>query len=196
MRIQQATRSTAERRSRLLAAEGSIIAIVGIIGNAALTAPATARAPALKPSSRVSTGGLGPVAIGMTKRQAELAAGTRIVYDGAGLRNCRYAAPRNDAIRASFMLIDGRVARVDVAKRGTATPSGVRVGDSEASVRRLFGDQLVISRHAYTNGSYLEVVPRDTKDRNRRVIFETDGSRVTYIRAGRLPEVRYIEGCA
>ena len=30
----------------------------------------------------------------------------------------------------------------------------------------------------------------------RRVIFETDGSRVTYIRAGRLPEVRYVEGCA
>lgn len=170
--------------------------VTALLGAAALAAPATARAPALKPTSRVATSGLGPVNIGMTKAQAERAAGTRIVYSGDGLGDCRYAMPRNRSIRASFMLIDNRVARVDVFRRGIRTPSGVRVGDSEASVRRRFASQLVLSPHECTNGSYLEVVPRDAKDRNRRVIFETDGSRVTLIRAGRLPEVRYVEGCA
>ena len=29
-----------------------------------------------------------------------------------------------------------------------------------------------------------------------RMVFETDGKRVKLIRAGRLPEVEYIEGCA
>lgn len=174
---------------------GSLAVVVLAAG--ALAVPADALAPALRPTSAVATSGLGPVRIGMTKGEAERVAGTRIDYAGAGLGNCRYAAPRNRAIRASFMLIGNRVARVDVSRRGIRTPSGVRVGDSEASVRRLFASQLRVSRHEYVPaGSYLEVVPKDRKDANRRVVFETDGRRVTYIRAGRLPEVRYIEGCA
>jgi len=53
------------------------------------------------------------------------------------------------------------------------------------------------SRHEYNpNGAYLEYVPSDRVEAGRRVIFETDGQRVTYIRAGKLPAVRYVEGCA
>lgn len=33
-------------------------------------------------------------------------------------------------------------------------------------------------------------------DRNFRIVFETDGRHVTSIRAGRLPEVGYTEGCS
>lgn len=95
------------------------------------------------------------------------------------------------------MLINNRVARVDVSRRGIATPSGIRVGDSETSVRRKLAGRLTVSPHEYVRGgSYLEFTPRDAKDSNRRVIFETNGRRITYIRAGRLPEVRYVEGCA
>ena len=94
------------------------------------------------------------------------------------------------------MLKKDHVVRVDVTRRGIRTPSGVRVGDSEASVRRRFAGQLRVSHHAYTDGFYLEFVPQDRADRNRRVIFETDRGRVSSIRAGRLPEVRYIEGCS
>ncbi|MEJ7786394.1 MAG: hypothetical protein WKF96_16445 [Solirubrobacteraceae bacterium] len=54
-----------------------------------------------------------------------------------------------------------------------------------------------VTRHEYNpNGVYLEYVPSDRVEAGRRVIFETDGQRVTYIRAGKLPAVRYIEGCA
>ncbi len=75
--------------------------------------------------------------------------------------------------------------------------SGFRVGDAEQAVRAHFGAQLRVARHEYDpQGWYLEVVPRDRPEQNRRVVFETDGARVTYIRGGRLPEARYIEGCA
>lgn len=39
-------------------------------------------------------------------------------------------------------------------------------------------------------------IPRDEEDSNYRVIFETDGQKVVRYRAGKLPEVGYIEGCA
>ena len=158
---------------------------------------ADAAAPArLTSKSRVSTQGLGPVRIGMTKAAAERAARMPMRYSGAARFGCRYMRPADARIRASFMLHRGRVVRVDVGRRGIATPSGVRVGDTESSVRRRFAGQLRIQRHVYSDGYYLEFVPKDSAERNRRVIFETVRGRVTYIRAGRLPEVRYIEGCS
>jgi len=185
------TSSSPPRFARVLGAAAAVVLSLG------LPVLVVARERALTTSSRISTNGLGPVGIGLTKGQAERVAHTRIVYDGAGLGNCRYAAPRNRSIRASFMLINNRVARVDVSRRGIATPSGIRVGDSETSVRRKLAGRLTVSPHEYVRGgSYLEFTPRDAKDSNRRVIFETNGRRITYIRAGRLPEVRYVEGCA
>lgn len=132
----------------------------------------------------------------MRKAEAERAGGMRLVYDGPAMHGCRYVRPKNRYIRASFMLTEGRIARVDIWKRGISTVSGIRVGDSERSVRRRFAGRLRVTPHEYTSGWYLEFVPKDRVDRTRRVIFETKNGRVSYIRAGRLPEVRYIEGCA
>ena len=171
-----------------------VLALVALLG---LAATATAGGGRLSPSSRVSTAGLGPVEVGMTRAQAERAARMRLVLVGPALGSCRYARPADRSVRASFMLTGRHIARVDVERRGIATRSGIRVGDREAAVRRRFAGRLRITRHEYVEGGrYLELVPRDRGERNRRVVFETDGRRVTYIRAGRLPEVRYVEGCA
>ena len=43
---------------------------------------------------------------------------------------------------------------------------------------------------------YLTYVPKDKSDRNYRVVFETDGKRVLGFRAGKLPEVEFVEGCS
>ena len=163
----------------------------------AVTVPAEAGTDRLTPASRVSTRGLGPVEIGMTRAQAERAAGMRLVLVGPALGSCRYARPADRSVRASFMLTGRRIARVDVERRGIATRSGIRVGDREAAVRRRFAGRLRVTPHEYVpDGHYLEVVPRDRAERDRRVVFETDGRRVRFVRAGRLPEVRYVEGCA
>jgi len=173
------------RRLTALALAGCLLAVLPAAANARVTA-----------RSKLSTAGLGTIKVGMTKAQAERAGGIRLVYQGPAMHGCRYIRPRNRYIRASFMLIRGRIVRTDVWRRGIRTVSGVRVGDSEASVRRRFAGRLRITPHAYTNGRYLEFIPRDRVDRNRRVIFETTNGRVSAMRAGRLPEVRYIEGCA
>jgi hypothetical protein len=45
-------------------------------------------------------------------------------------------------------------------------------------------------------GNYLTFIPQDRPDRNYRLVFETDGDRVTNFRSGQVPEVEAIEGCS
>ena len=45
------------------------------------------------------------------------------------------------------------------------------------------------------NASYLTYVPQDSSD-NTRVLFDVMDDEVINIRAGRLPEINYVEGCA
>ena len=73
---------------------------------------------------------------------------------------------------------------------------GARVGDSEDAVRKLYGSRVSVTPHKYTNGHYLTVTPMAPSDSQYRIIFETDGKRVTRYRAGRLPQVAYVEGCS
>ena len=64
-----------------------------------------------------------------------------------------------------------------------AAPAGAALPD---------GAKLKPSRHAYNpDGSYFKVTFG-----NRRLVFETDGSEVTGMHGGRIPEVDYVEACA
>lgn len=96
------------------------------------------------------------------------------------------------------MITGGRVARIDVwQNRQITTLSGAKIGDSEARIKALYPGQIQVSLHQYVRGGhYLTFVPRDKSDRNYRVVFETDGKTVTRFRAGKLPEVEYVEGCS
>ena len=77
-----------------------------------------------------------------------------------------------------------------------ATDSGARVGDSEEAVTARYHGQLRVEPHKYTGpeGHYLVFEP--LRDTLHRIIFETDGQRVTTMRSGRRPAVEYVEGCA
>ena len=67
----------------------------------------------------------------------------------------------------------------------------------QAKIKSLYPGKIKVTPHTYVkNGHYLTFVPRDKTDQNYRVIFETDGQRVTRYRAGKLPEIGYIEGCS
>jgi hypothetical protein len=95
------------------------------------------------------------------------------------------------------MVVDGKIARVDVrAPSPVKTRSGAGIGDTEAQVQALY-PPLEVSAHKYVpDGHYLTFVPDDPADADLRLIFETDGSKVTQFRSGRLPEVAYVEGCS
>jgi len=161
----------------------------------AVPALAGAEADRVTSDSRVSVHGLGPIKIGMTERQAERAGQVSLTGTGSG-PDCRYLFLEDGPIRADFMLRKSRIVRVDLTKRGLRTTGDVRIGDSESSVRRRFAGRLRITPTKYIEGGFdLEVRPRKRSERNRRLIFGTDGRKVVYIQAGRLPEVHLVERC-
>lgn len=179
----------------------------------ALTILSASTRPQLTEQSKVAIDGIGPVRVGMTIAQAEASAGVRLVEKGgrAGTGGCYYVWPQPEIEGLAFMVISDRsdnriernrdrIARVDVFEGSRLTTvSGARIGDTEARIKSLYPGKIKVTPHHYTwdsGGHYLTYVPQDSKDRNYRLIFETYRGRVTQFRAGQLPEVDYIEGCA
>jgi hypothetical protein len=153
--------------------------------------------PNISASDTVTTAGLGPIRIGMNPQEANIAAGYGLQLDFID-DSCYYLSPEPVLSNVGFMVADGTIARVDIWQGSNITTrSGARIGMTEAQIIGLFGDKIETSGHPYvTGGKYLTFVPTDEADKNFRVIFETDETGiVTSYRAGRLPEVGWIEGC-
>jgi hypothetical protein len=171
--------------------------------------PSTSAPPVadrLSAGSRLSLDGIGPVDIGMTLEQATAAAGTSIRYgdEYPPGNSCRYARPAGGPDGLSFMVIDGRIARVDV---GTFLPSmlpspvktvsGVGLGSTEDEVKRTYPGRIRVEPAKYNPAGHdLVYVPNDPAVRHLGMIFETDGQRVTSFRAGLAEPVAYTEGCS
>jgi hypothetical protein len=180
----------------MLIAKPFVFALVSLLS----FAPSALATPKLTETSQVGTNGIGPVLVGMTIAQAEKASGRKFdteTYDPSLGNTCRYSTPQGLA-GVGFMVVDNRIARADVwANRKITTFSGAKIGDSEARIKQLYGNQIVVQQHEYRpKGHYLVFVPKDKADQKFRVVFETDGQKVTQFRSGRLPEVSYVEGCS
>ena len=86
-------------------------------------------------SAKLGFAGLGPVHIGMAAAQARRAV-RGMTEDMAASGDCHYIHERSEP-GVLFMISNGRVARVDVRDSHHSTISGVRVGTSEQSVKRV-----------------------------------------------------------
>lgn len=153
--------------------------------------------PKISESDTVTTGGLGPIRIGMNPQEANIAAGFGLALDFID-DSCYYLLPEPVLDNVGYMVVDGTIGRVDIwPGSNITTRSGARIGMTEAQIIGLFGDKIETSGHPYVpGGKYLTYVPTDEQDKNSRVIFETDENGiVTSYRAGRLAEVGWIEGC-
>lgn len=140
----------------------------------------------------------GPVPLGVPFAQAAAALDNSIAIPVADDNSCHMVrSPRMPngtslmAVRASAGPV--RIERVDVDSAGVTTAEGVGVGDTEARVSSVYRDRVQVMPHKYTSGHYL-VVPSPT-DTMFRIVFETDGERVTTFRAGRRPAVDFVERC-
>lgn len=142
----------------------------------------------------VTADGIGPLRVG-----AELGAlrpQLAPLADSAAIAaGCGYARPAAGPDSVLLMISGGRLARVDVIGGATPTAEGARVGDAEARIAGLY-PRARRTPHKYVDGAYLVVLPEAPGDTLRRIVFETDGARVTRFRAGLLPEVEWVEGCA
>lgn len=153
----------------------------------------------LTDQSKLATNGIGGVRVGMTVSEAARAAGVQLVGEADKSNpGCYHVKPRTNPQGIGFMVTDGRIARVSVwQNRQITTLSGAKIGDSEARIRSLYPGRIQVTPHTYVRqGHYLTFVPKDASDRNYRVVFETDGQKVTRFHAGKLPEVEYVEGCS
>jgi hypothetical protein len=117
---------------------------------------------------------------------------------GAERGNCTYAVWREAPDGVLVMLVNRLVARVDITKGSIATSEGARIGDSEARIKDLYKNRVVVTPHEYTDGHYLTVSPAPAtgEDRSYGLVFETDGKRVLRYRGGKQPMVGWVEGCS
>lgn len=107
---------------------------------------------------------------------------------------CYYTSAPGLPEGVGLMILDGRLARIDVFKPGILTVSGAHVGMSESALKQLYGAKIAQTPHAYTGpeGHYLTLTSSNGAFGIR---FETDGKVVTGYYAGTAESIQYIEGC-
>ena len=165
----------------------------GVNVDANSTPPAARDSARASSSTAVSFSGAPPLRIGMSDAEARQALGMPKA-SATSRDECRYLDTKGKS-RVYVMLVRDTVARLDVRDSTMATEAGARIGDPESRVLELYRGRVTTQPHKYVSGGhYLEVA--SPTDSTRRLVFETDGKRVTSFRVGRMPEVRWVEGCS
>ena len=168
----------------------------------AVTTPPPAPPEQLSESSRLRLDGIGPVVVGMTLDEASAAAGTpvRMIPNSnvAGTGRCAYARPDGGPEGLSFMVLDDRIARVDVANSRIRTVSGVGTGSTEAEVQAAYPGRVRVEPNPYTGhrGGRDMVYVADEASAHLSLLFQADGGRVRSLRSGLLGAVMAPEGCS
>jgi hypothetical protein len=96
----------------------------------------------------------------------------------------------------SVMVVKGKVARIDIDTGSVTTEDGAKIGDTEDHIKSIYGDEVKVEPHKYIEGGHYMTVAGDSASAGKALVFETDGKRVTMFRGGRLPEVKWVEGCS
>jgi hypothetical protein len=141
--------------------------------------------------------GLGPLRAGLALPQAGVVLkGAITIAEGEESNLCGYADWPTAPAGVFILVEQGIISRIEVDSASVPTSAGARVGDTEARIDSLYRGRVERQLHPYTDGRYLIVrapVAEDAGD--YRIVFETDGRRVTKYRAGRYPAVSYAEAC-
>jgi hypothetical protein len=145
----------------------------------------------------VTERGIGPIRVGMTVGNASAAVdGALYMRKDADKHECDYVRWRGGPKGVEVMISSGRIARIDVDTAGIATAEGAHVGNTEEEVMAMYVGRVSVTPHKYTDGHYLTITPVNPDDSLYRIVFETKNGLITRYRAGRLPQVEYVEGCS
>jgi len=131
--------------------------------------------------------GYGSYIIGDTLAETGLVLGTNVPEQG----NCLYATNGEDR-DVLFMLIDEKLARIDVMEGDLSMPTGVGLGSSGDDVKSAYAGKLVV-----TPGKY-EPTLEDytvTFSETRGAVFQVQNDKVQSYRVGQFPQVGWVEGC-
>jgi hypothetical protein len=144
----------------------------------------------------LSEEGLGQIQIGMTLTEA---VNMGLVNERPDMKSaCDFVFPAVGAgipFGVNVMVVKGKIARIDVDTGVVTTEDGAKIGDTEDRIKSIYGDELEVKPHKYIEGGHYMTVKGDSASAGKAIVFETDGKRVTMFRAGRIPEVEWVEGC-
>jgi len=144
----------------------------------------------------LSEDGLGQVQIGMTLDEA---VNMGLLNENPNMNpRCDFVYPAvgSGLPDVGVMVVRGKIARIDVDTGTVTTEDGVKIGDTEDKVKGVYGDELTIEPHKFITGGDYTTVMGDSASAGKALVFETDGAHVSNFRAGRLPEVKWVEGCS
>lgn len=165
-------------------------------------------------NSEVGLSNVGPVVIGMTIEQLSQAAGVPLIrqpdFDVATAeKKCAYISPgtipgyvpppnSGNKSPLAFMIVDGKLARIDILGGEFKTRAGIKVGSTEQEVQNSFGNSSPLPPRAFIGPPYryLTATPRQADQANFRLVFESDGAKVVQFRVGQLPQVEWKNGCS
>lgn len=137
--------------------------------------------------------GAGPVRVGMTLTELNTTLHERFMLPkDKDEQACFYATPKIQP-KVAFMILNGRLGRIDVGKAGVKTSLGIQVGDSEKKALEAYGKTLKLGPHKYIdNGHY---VTAKSADGHYGIRFETENGKITTFYAGLYEAIQYVEGC-
>lgn len=142
-------------------------------------------------------GRVGPLKLGMSLASVNRVLGEH--FSAPGIRGadpsgrCFYVDPSREPA-VELMIIDGRLARIDVVKSGVETAKGISVGDTEAAVLAAYRPRISIAPAAYDPrlGKFLTVL---SPDEAYGIRFVTSRGKVQSYYSGTVQAIRNVEGC-
>ena len=155
----------------------------------------------LTSASRLRLDGIGPIQVGMTLEDASAAAGVPVRVDprtDLG-RGCAHAKAEGGPEGLSFMVVNGRIVRIEVfGNSAILTLSGVGAGSTVDEVLATYPNRIRVQPNPYTGhlGGRDLVYLTDEGSSHLGLMFETDGQRVRTFRSGFLGAVMAPEGCS
>jgi len=159
--------------------------VLGILGVAAICSSQASRSWVLRQD------GIGPVKVGMNLAQLNAVLHEKFTLpEDKDEQDCFIDGPTAHP-QVSFMILKGRLARIEVNGPGVPTENGIQVGNSEERARQVYGSSLKVKQHAYTGpqGHYLTIRSADGRYGIR---FETDNGKITTFYGGRFDAIQYI----
>ncbi|APG63265.1 hypothetical protein LPB140_11255 [Sphingorhabdus lutea] len=111
---------------------------------------------------------------------------------------CHHISNEIDYPYLNFMIVDGKLARIENHQGGWPVYKGGEIGMTIAQMKAIYGDELEQSLHPYggddmSQDAYLTLT---SMGKTYRAIFEIYEGKVTGYRFGASEAVGYIEGCA
>ncbi|EMO08121.1 hypothetical protein LEP1GSC137_3453 [Leptospira borgpetersenii str. Noumea 25] len=90
---------------------------------------------------------------------------------------------------------DLRLSRIYISNSTFQTLSGIKINSDMTLILSTYKNNIKWEKEHYTGDTMLVFEPKDSYDKDFRMIFLTNNKKVTEISVGRIPEIFAVEGC-